>query len=137
MTRINLLDPELLTDQHLFSEFREIKMVPKALGRSLRARGIEGIARIIPPAYTLNKGHVSFFYDKGLYLERRYELLKAELRLRGIHFNELSPFDPDRVYAENPSLYQDYEPTPEALEIITERIMQKLAVRPEWYRYSR
>ena len=112
-------------------------MVPKALGRSLRARGIEGIARIIPPAYTLNKGHVSFFYDKGRYLERRYELLKDELRLRGIYFNELSPFDPDRVYADNPSLYQDYEPTTEALDIITERIMQKLAMRPEWYRYSR
>lgn len=137
MTRINLIDPELLTDQHLFSEFREIKMVPKALGRSLQARGIEGIAAIIPPAYTLNKGHVAFFYDKGLYLERRYELLKAELRVRGIQFNELSPFDPDRVYERHPTLYQDYEPTSEAFEIITERIMQKIELRPEWYRYSR
>ena len=137
MTRINLLDPELLTDQHLFSEFREIKMVPKALSRSLAARGVSGVLGTIPERFTLNKGHVMFFYDKGLYLEQRYELLKAELRVRGIQFNELSPFDPDRVYENNPTLYNDYCPTEEALMIITNRIMEKLAMRPEWYRYSR
>ena len=37
MTRINLVPPEELMDQHLFAEFREIKMVPKSLRRSLRA----------------------------------------------------------------------------------------------------
>ena len=137
MTRINLIDPELLTDQHLFSEFREIKMVPKALSRSLAARGLSGVRDIIPEKFTLNKGHVSFFYDKGLYLERRYERIKAELRVRGIHFNEESPFDPDRVYERHPSLYMDYEPPEEAIQVITERLMQKIELRPEWYRYSR
>lgn len=137
MTRINLIDPELLTDQHLFSEFREIKMVPKALSRSLAARGLSGVRDIIPERFTLNKGHVAFFYDKGLYLDRRYERIKAELRFRGIHFNELSPFDPDGVYEWHPSLYMDYEPPEEAIQIITERLMQKIELRPEWYRYSR
>lgn len=137
MTRINLIDPELLTDQHLFSEFREIKMVPKALSRSLAARGLSGVRDIIPERFTLNKGHVAFFYDKGLYLERRYERIKAELRFRGIHFNELSPFDADRVYERHPSLYMDYDPPEEAIQIITERLMQKIELRPEWYRYSR
>ena len=37
MTRINLIHPSELTDQHLFAEFREIKMIPKSLRRSLRA----------------------------------------------------------------------------------------------------
>lgn len=37
MTRINLVPPEELMDQHLFAEFREIKMVPKSLRRSLQA----------------------------------------------------------------------------------------------------
>lgn len=137
MTRINLIDPELLTDQHLFSEFREIKMVPKALSRSLAARGLSGVRNIIPERFTLNKGHVAFFYDKGLYLCKRYERIKAELRVRGIHFNELSPFDPDRVYEQYPSLYMDYEPPEEAIQVITERLMQKIELRPEWYRYSR
>lgn len=137
MTRINLIDPELLTDQHLFSEFREIKMVPKALSRSLAARGLSGVMDIIPAKFTLNKGHVSFFYDKGLYLCKRYSRIKAELRVRGIHFNEESPFDPDRVYERHPSLYMDYEPPEEAIQVITERLMQKIELRPEWYRYSR
>lgn len=137
MTRINLIDPELLTDQHLFSEFREIKMVPKALSRSLAARGLSGVRDIIPERFTLNKGHVAFFYDKGLYLDRRYERIKTELRFRGIHFNELSPFDADRVYERHPSLYMDYDPPEEAIQIITERLMQKIELRPEWYRYSR
>ena len=137
MTRINLIDPELLTDQHLFSEFREIKMVPKALSRSLAARGISGVRDIIPERFTLNKGHVAFFYDKGLYLERRYAEIKTELRLRGIHFNEASPFDPDRVYENNPTLYNDYCPDELAIKIITTRLMEKIAMRPEWYRYSR
>ena len=35
MTRINLVPPEELTDQHLFAELREIKMVPRSLARSL------------------------------------------------------------------------------------------------------
>lgn len=138
MTRINLIDPELLTDQHLFSEFREIKMVPKALARSLDARGLRGVQGIIPERFTLNKGHVAFFYDKGLYLWKRYHLLKVELRIRGIHFNEESSFDPDGAYARHPvDLWQDYTPDALAIQVITTRLMEKLSMRPEWYRYSR
>lgn len=112
-------------------------MVPKALSRSLAARGISGVRDIIPERFTLNKGHVAFFYDKGLYLEQRYAEIKTELRLRGIQFNEASPFDSDRVYENNPTLYNDYCPDELAIKIITDRIMEKLAMRPEWYRYSR
>ncbi len=38
MTRINLVPSQELMDQHLFAEFREIKMVPKSLRRSIAAR---------------------------------------------------------------------------------------------------
>lgn len=38
MTRINLVPPSELMDQHLFAEFREIKMVPRSLHRSIVAR---------------------------------------------------------------------------------------------------
>ena len=79
MTRVNLVPPGELTDQHLFAEFRELKMIPKSLARSLRARGLEGVVRMVPAKFTLGTGHVSFFYDKGAYLAARYELLIAEL----------------------------------------------------------
>jgi deoxyribonuclease (pyrimidine dimer) len=133
VARINLVPPSELMDQHLFAEFREIKMVPKSLRRSIAARGVSGL--VIPERFTLNRGHVSFFYDKGAYLVRRYEEIKEELRVRGFNFNELSPLDPDGVFDSYPELRNDYEPTAEALETVRERIREKIGMRPGWYRY--
>lgn len=143
MTRINLVEPHELTDQHLFAEFREIKMVPKALRRSLdaaRRRSSDPLAYVldrIPPAFTLNTGHVAFFYDKGLYLRLRYVDIIAELSRRGTHtFNTDSPLDPDNVFKGLPSAFNmDYTPTADALSLIRSRIAEKIALRPGWYRY--
>lgn len=137
MTRINLVPPEELMDQHLFAEFREIKMVPKSLRRSIAARGRDDVLRKVPAAYTLDTGHVSFFYDKGEYLRKRYEALKTELERRGINFNRDSLLDPDGVFnALERNFNQDYDPTPEALAIIRTRIAEKIALKPHWYRYE-
>lgn len=136
MTRINLVEPSELSDQHLFAEFREIKMVPKALARSLKARGLSGVICSVPSEFTLNKGHVTFFYDKGEYLRSRYDKLKEELELRQINYNKLSQFDPDNVYGLHPELNRDYNPTSAALKIIRERIAQKIAMKPDWYRFG-
>ena len=35
MTRINIVNPSELTDQHLIAEYREITMVPGSLKRTL------------------------------------------------------------------------------------------------------
>ena len=64
MTRINLITPSKLADQHLFAEWREIKMIPPALMRSLKSKNEQDIISKISNTYTLNKGHVTFFYDK-------------------------------------------------------------------------
>lgn len=90
----------------------------------------------IPPAYTLNTGHVSFFYDKGAYLRKRYDILKTELVRRGFNFNLDSPLDPDGMYQICPDLDNDYTPTPDALVIIRTRIAEKIAMKPEWYKYE-
>lgn len=158
MTRINLVPVKELTDQHLFAEFREIKMVPKSLGRSIKAAtarvrvdvlketrtdlplhlptaGKEDLLRRIPKEFTLGKGHISFFYDKGAYLHERYWKLKAELRVRGVRFNEQSVFDPDGVMECN-EFWNNWTPTPEALLIIRTRIAEKIAMKPSWYRYE-
>lgn len=131
-------------DQHLFAEFREIKMVPKSLARSIVAaeskrpnNALDYLLSRIPKAYTLNTGHVSFFYDKGEYLRRRYAVLRAELERRGINFNRDSPLDPDGVFnALERDFNHDYDPTPEALVIIRTRIAEKIALKPHWYRYE-
>lgn len=135
MTRINLVPPEELMDQHLFAEFREIKMVPMSLRRSLAARGLDSVVKRIPPAFTLNTGHVSFFYDKGLYLANRFLDLRNELERRGVNYNRESQFDPLGVYGPFPELFNDYTPTPEALALIRERIATRISQRPGWYRF--
>lgn len=135
MTRINLVPPEELMDQHLFAEFREIKMIPMSLRRSVIARGIDGALKIVPPEFTLNAGHVSFFYNKGQYLHNRYEMLRKELSARGINFDTESLLDPLQVLKTDPRFMGDYQPTPEAFETIRTRIAEKIAMKPHWYRY--
>jgi deoxyribonuclease (pyrimidine dimer) len=135
MTRINLVPPAELADQHLFAEFREIKMVPKALRRSIKAFGANTVLSRIPSHFTLNKGHVSFFYDKGLYLTRRYQDIRDELDARGIQYNKDSRIDPDGVW-QNPIWMNDYEPTPEALVLVRSRIADRISQKPGWYRYT-
>lgn len=153
MTRINLVPPGELHDQHLFAEFREIKMVPKSLARSLAAVArrvpadmpfphdtVGQLLMRIPKAFTLGTGHVSFFYDKGFYLHWRYLDIKDELYRRGFTFNALSPLDPDNTFKLEGSrgrLFDDYLPTPEALATVRARIAEKVALKPDWYRCSR
>lgn len=133
MTRINLVDPAELTDQHLFAEFREIKMVPRALARSLANHTTAQVLAKVPQNFTLNTGHVMFFYNKGKYLQQRYDALRAELSARGVAYNKDAAFDPDGVMLVAP-WYNDYKPTARAFEIIRTRIAEKIAMKPTWYK---
>lgn len=135
MTRINLVPPEELMDQHLFAEFREIKMVPKALQRSLNSKSITQVLNNIPSEFTLNTGHVTFFYNKGKYLLERYEQIKKELDRRNVQYNKNSIFDPDCIMVNSLYFYNDYTPTQEALSIIRERIQDRINEKPYWYKY--
>lgn len=143
MTRINLVPPSELTDQHLFAEFREIKMVPRSLNRSLSAQQVkhsepakarQAVLQRIPEQYVLGKGHVSFFYDKGAYLQTRYELLKTELLKRGYKIDASAPLDPLELTCTAP-WNNDYEPDSASLALVRQRIAERIAVQPKWYRF--
>lgn len=134
MTRINLVPVQELSNQHCFSEWREIKMIPKALARSLKTQSREKVEKKIPKKFTLNTGHVLFFYDKGAYLKNRYEELTQELLRRNFKINTDAQFDPDGVMEQSP-WNGDYTPDDEALAIIRERIAQKIAMKPDWYKF--
>lgn len=126
MTRINVIDPKNLTDQHLMAEYRELPMVGASLRRSLKA-GIKNI----PRRYLLGTGHVSYFYDKGLFLRRRYDMLVNELEVRGYQLSERTlHFD---VFTEK--LYNDWIPNEEDLIVNANRIREKLNMKMSWYRY--
>lgn len=131
MTRINVIDPTVLTDQHAMAEYRELPMVMGSLRRSLLSR--RGLPPI-PKAYTLNAGHVTFFYNKGKFLEDRYRALVNELTSRGY------TLDPDRaadftMFTDN-GLYGDWLPDRHALSINAERITERINQKPHWYRYN-
>lgn len=134
MTRINAdLEPKRLADQHLMAEYQELAMVHASLRRSLRARPATKVLAGLPPHYVLGKGHVSFFYDKLLFLERRYAALVAELKARNYNLN------PDRKFTHEgefpPEFYNDWTPTAQDRKIIAERLVSRIQQKPEWYRY--
>jgi deoxyribonuclease (pyrimidine dimer) len=116
MTRINLIPPSELFDQHLVAEYRETFMVVAALRRSLNRKSPFDPVKEIPKRFTLNSGHVKFFYDKLIYLENRYKSLIQEMLDRG-----MKP-DPNRTFpplCEFPEwCKQDWQPSVEELEII-------------------
>lgn len=138
MTRINIIHPVDLTDQHLFAEFRELKMVPQSLKRSLYTKSIDEVVLSIPSVFTLGHGHVKFFYDKGLYLEKRYALIRMELFRRGVNFNAERKLNPDGLYdipGIESAFRKDWTPTPESVRIIRHRLHERIMMKPDWYRY--
>lgn len=135
MTRINLVHPEDLADQHLFAEWREIKMVPAALRRSLRTRAVNDVLSGISKNYTLNKGHVTFFYNKMKYLRERYNRLTEELKVRQYSISEHNA--DDIFFKDIPAEFSSrhWLPSSNEIGVSIERIVQKINERPDWYRY--
>jgi len=135
MTRINLVSVEDLADQHLFAEWREIKMPPAALRRSLKTRKKDDILRGIPSRYTLNTGHVTFFFDKMNFLADRYKLLTEELvnRQYGIAVHDVRSI----FYSDIPPEFTNkrWEPINSEIAINVARINLRISEKPTWYRY--
>ena len=131
MTRINIIPPEELYDQHLIAEYREITMIPAALNRTLNSKVGLDLSKI-PLNFTLNKGHVYFFYDKGKYLYKRYLKIISEMKRRNFKPSISRKF-PKNIFIKN-NLYNDWMPTVEDCAIIRERISEKINRKPNWYR---
>jgi len=133
MTRINLVPITELSDQHLVAEYREIFMVGPSLQRSLKSPNWNKTKETLPKEFTLNKGHVKFFYNKGKYLYNRYLELIKEMKNRGMNPDPLRKFKREQWPNE---LYNDWIPTTKDLEIIRKRIELRIQQKPNWYRWS-
>ncbi|MFL2643620.1 MAG: endonuclease V [Flavobacteriales bacterium] len=131
MTRINIISPSELTDQHLIAEYREIFMVAGSLKRTLISKN-GYLQSKVPKEYTLNSGHVYFFYNKGKYLNKRYNLIIKEMKLRGFNPDMGRKFPKD-IFINN-NLYNDWSPNQNDIKIIRQRISEKIALKPNWYR---
>lgn len=116
MTRINCIPVEILTDQHLQAEYREITRV-SSLARPLASH--EEVT-----SYRMGTGHVKFFYDKGHYLALRTMELLDELRRRGFSWQV-------KVYKKHrPGLNNPYEPSPTDLMTNIERLRARVLEGP-------
>ena len=136
MTRINLIPVEDLADQHLAAERREIKMVPAALRRSLKTRKIGDILANISPKYTLNAGHVKFFYPRMKFLTERYKLLTAELLARKYNLTDQSDeFTQFTIGIPNEFKQQSWQPNKAEIAVNIERILLRISEKPDWYKY--
>ena len=131
MTRINAdIDPSLLQRRHLVAELREIAMVPASLKRSLRTLSPESIEQRIPKEFTLNSGHVLFFYNKIEFLRQRFKRLCEEMENRGYYPDwsrevVFNGFD-DRWCNE-------WQATEEDNKIVWDRIGQRIDEKPHLY----
>ena len=123
MTRINLVDPSILSSSHLMAEYRELPRIFTAIARDTHG----SVTRQKPQAYTLGKGHVIFFYDKVhwllvRYLNLRHELLQRSYNLDEHMFNSIY----DRALALSEKLpHKVYEPSSEEVYLNMARLAKR------------
>ncbi len=134
MTRINVVPVTELMDQHLQVEHHEFPRIPKGMHKSIDKRGEKGTLEIIPETYRLGTGHMTFFYDKGMFLMDRWHQIIGELNRRKLDYEK------DLLLGSYAGLsiefMKPYEPTPEALEINRKRLAAKISLHPDGYRYK-
>jgi hypothetical protein len=117
MTRINVgIKPLELTNKHLIAEARELKRIPNCVAKG--RYNLKGQ----PKEFKLGVGHVSFFYTRLGYLKERYEELYAECKRRGFNVQYYG----DAWNNVPPELMGGYTPTEKDIQIIKERINERL-----------
>lgn len=127
MTRINVVPPAELCDQHLLAEYRELTRIPNHLAKHdgyIASMGLQ------MTDYCLGTGHVRFFYDKMAFLRKRHLALGAECNARGF---KTTPRWPEMPYL--PEVWKDYEPDLTARTLNRERIAERLHAmvrKPIW-----
>lgn len=119
MTRINLVPPAELCDQHLLAEHRELTRIPNAVAKGkFHLKGQ-------PTEYKLGEGHVRFFFNKLAFLKKRYDALHQACKARGFKVQYIWP----QTLPDDPLLWQDYTPTEAALALNRARIAERLPVK--------
>lgn len=126
MTRINCVPVEQLTDEHLAGEYKEIFRVLR-LARHYHARHKGNLSKI-PPSYRMGKGHVTFFYNKLLFIINRLNELIDESEKRGRKLNYSMLDSVFKSCEDLPvALMNNWSPTIEAQTINRQRIKERLS----------
>ena len=134
MTRINAhIRPIKLCDQHLVAEYREILRTNALAIKRARREG-KAMLSNVQQSFTLGSGHVTFFYDKLLYIHLRFNALRSELINRGM--NPTIEWQLDEI-EEFKWLYNDWPDDPEADRLIIERVLERARTMKKISYYSK
>ena len=117
MARVNVgINPKYLSDQHLLAEAVEILMVVGSLRKQKFV-----LKKPTPKEFKLGTGHIRFFWDKILFLNRRLILVKNEIVRRGMQTKHQINI------SEIPSqLLNDWNPNDNDFSLLKERISDRL-----------
>lgn len=131
MTRINLVLPAELSDQHLVAEYRELPRVIK---------GTYNVANA-PKSYKLGAGHVLWAKCHEPYLLRRYKAIVDEMKYRGFAVNyayeDLLRVYCDRNGAQTSEVADGYNPSQDELTLSRGRISEKYRAKESFYRWTK
>ncbi|MDR5616196.1 pyrimidine dimer DNA glycosylase/endonuclease V [Arsenophonus sp.] len=128
MTRINVIPPSELCDQHLLAEHRELTRIPNYI---VKKEGNVTLSTLT--SYTLGKGHVIFFRDKLLFLHLRYTSLHQECLKRG--FSVINKWPEEvRNYSH---LWKNYQITELDIMINKARIDERMPLKPRFTPYKK
>lgn len=125
MTRINLIEPHLLSGKHLVAEYREL---PRIYGTAVTVDRL-GTYRQIPGTYRMGAGHMRFFADKLTFIRDRHRALIAQMRVRG-YAPKFDGSVPTPAIFLPPEFWKDYHPDAEAYQVSLDRLKEK---DPEFY----
>ncbi len=123
MVRVNIINPENLSDQHLIAEYNEILMLISYVKRYPDLDGIPG-------KFCLGKGHMKFFKDKIKYIKSRHEKIKKEMKNRG--FLQRKAINLSGI---KNNLINDWKPDEADKSVIRKRLIEKIKLKPGYYRY--
>jgi len=134
MTRINLVVPKELTDQHLKAEIRELPRIFSLILKKSKNKTIN-----FPTSYRLGTGHVIFFYNKLQWLHYRYLQLLAEAKERKFKVDEkiVESYLTKIETLSKTSYYNNWTFNSFELELSRERLKEKINMKPMFYKYYR
>ena len=126
MTRINAsILPIELANAHLLAEIRELPRILNTI-KSGKAK-IENKTDI----FKLSSNHTTFFYGRLKYLVNRHKKLVDEAKNRGFNIMDYS----ESYKNIPPHLYNDWEETAEARQLLKERINLRLTESKQTIRF--
>ena len=133
MTRINAgIEPLELIDQHLIAELHELPRIFTLVQNRIDKDSLGSVD--IPPSFRLGSGHVTFFYNKLLYLKKRHDALRAEYTRR---FEKEWPFVATRAVIPTLSYtWNDWTARAEDRELLLERINERISNMKTTPRYA-